>query len=169
METATTGHQRASYALTHHLDEYINAGAVEPDMHQRVRAVGHEHVTAEHTSTFELTSDDWLTPAGDCILGVESSEVPATFDDDFVSACRSRDAKITVRLRVDDLQQVIEGRGHPDLTFESERSMVVRTSEYVDDRTVVIDASAAAADVDRDIVDRLKAGADLDCLLRVEG
>ena len=46
-------------------------------MEQVVRAGGHENVTAEHGSTFEVTSDDWMTPAGDCILAVEADAVPA--------------------------------------------------------------------------------------------
>jgi hypothetical protein len=137
-------------------------------MRQRVRAVGHPNVTAQHTSTFELTSDDWLTPAGDCILGIEAEPAPAAFDEGFVEACRSETARITATLRVEGTEQVITGRGHPDLTFESDRSMVGRTSEYVDDRTVMIDADTPAAGVDRDIVDALADGAVLDCSFEVE-
>lgn len=136
-------------------------------MKERVRARGHEHVRAEHASTWELTSDDWLTPAGDCILGVEADRVPADFDDAFVDACRDRTAMVEARLRVDGHEQVIVGSGHPDITFESDRSLVARTSNYVDDRTVMVGADAAAADVDRAIVDALADGAELECVLRV--
>ncbi len=135
---------------------------------QRVRAVGHGNVTAEHTSTFEFTSDDWLTPAGDCILGLEATPVPAAFDDDFVEACRSAEAKITATLHVDGSEQRIEGRGDPELSFEDDRSMVVRTSEYVDDRTVMIGADTAAVGIDREIVDALAAGETLECTFEVE-
>ena len=86
-------------------------------MEQLVRARGHEHVRAEHASTWELTSDDWLTPAGDCILGVEADTVPADFDEAFVAACQDSGAVIEATLRVDGHEQVIEGSGHPDLTF----------------------------------------------------
>lgn len=137
-------------------------------MKQRISAAGHENVTAEHESTFELTSDDWLTPAGDCILAVEADTVPAAFDDAFVSACQSHEATITATLRADGHEQVIEGRGHPDLTFESDRSMVGRTSDYVDDRTVMVRADAAAADLKRAFVAALADGAALECTLAVE-
>ncbi|QLD88472.1 DUF371 domain-containing protein [Natronomonas salina] len=137
-------------------------------MEELVRATGHENVGAEHASTFELTSDDWLTPAGDCILAVEADAVPADFDEAFVEACRSSEATITATLRADGHEQVIRGRGHPELTFESDRSLVGRTSDYVDDRTVMVAADAAAADVDRALVDALAGGADLECVLRVE-
>ena len=137
-------------------------------MNQRVRATGHEHVTAEHTSTLELTSDDWLTPAGDCIVGLEATPTPADFADQFVRACQSRDATITATLRVGGDEQVIEGRGDPALTFEDDRSMVLRTSDYVDDRTVMLEADTAAAGLDRDIVEQLADGGELECLFAVE-
>ena len=137
-------------------------------MEQVVRAGGHENVTAEHGSTFEVTSDDWLTPAGDCILAVEADAVPAEFEDAFVAACQSKKATVTATLQAGGNEQVIEGRGHPGLTFDGDRSMVVRTSEYVDDRTVMVGADAAATDLDRGLVAALADGADLECVLRVE-
>ena len=36
------------------------------------RAWGHENVRATHRSTFEVTKDDYLTPRGDCIVGIRS-------------------------------------------------------------------------------------------------
>ncbi|MFA1611298.1 DUF371 domain-containing protein [Halobellus rubicundus] len=138
-----------------------------------VHARGHENVSAEHASTFEVTSDDWLTPAGDCILAVEADRVPADFDADFVAACRDADATITATLTAttadgDTYTQTITGSGDPDLSFENERSHVGRTSDYVDDRTVLVDADGAAADVDRDLVEALADGADLRFELVVE-
>jgi hypothetical protein len=62
----------------------------------------------------------------------------------------------------------VTGRGHPDLSFESDRGVVARTSEYVDDRTVMIGADAAAVDLDRSLVEALADGADLTLTLAVE-
>jgi hypothetical protein len=44
---------------------------------------------------------------------------------------------------------------------------VVRTSTYVDDRTVAVGADAAAADLDRDLVATLADGVDLTVTLTV--
>ena len=126
---------------------------------ETITAHGHEHVQATHESTFEFTSDDWLTPAGDCILGIEADPVPADFDPAFVSAAQSADATITVTIEAGDHSQTITGRGHPELTFDDDRSMVARTSTYTDDRTVMIDADAAADDIDRELVAELADGA----------
>ena len=122
-------------------------------------AHGHDHVQATHESTVEFTSDDWLTPAGDCILGIEADKVPADFDPAFVDAAQSADAEITVTIEAGDHSQTIAGRGHPELTFDDDRSMVARTSTYTDDRTVMIDADTAAADIDRGLVAALADGA----------
>jgi len=138
-----------------------------PAMEEVVRARGHEHVTAAHASTFELTSDDYLTPAGDCILGIEADRVPADFDEAFVAACRDVDATIAAVIEADGIVATVEGRGDPDLSFESDRSLVGRTSDYVDDRTVMVGADAAAADLDRDLVTALANGADCTMTLRV--
>lgn len=126
---------------------------------ETITAHGHEHVQATHESTVEFTSDDWLTPAGDCILGIEADQVPADFDPAFVDAAQSADAEITVTIEAGDHSQTIAGRGHPELTFDDDRSMVARTSTYTDDRTVMIDADTAAADIDRGLVAALADGA----------
>ena len=131
---------------------------------ETVHARGHENVTAEHASTFEFTTDDWLTPAGDCILAVDADRTPRDFDPAFRTACRDPAATITATITVesdsnDETRSArIVGRGDPDLTLVDDRSMVGRTSDYTDDeRTILVDADAAAADLDRDLVDALSA------------
>ena len=136
-------------------------------MEEIVSAHGHENVSAEHASTFEVTTDDFLTPAGDCILGIEADRAPTDFDSEFVAACQDLDATITITFETDGHEEVVEGRGHPDLTFENDWGMVGRTSDYVDDRTVVVGADKAAGDFDRDLVDALAGGAELVVTLRV--
>ncbi len=137
-------------------------------MDEVVTARGHEHVAATHSSTLEVTSDDYLTPAGDCILGIDADRIPADFDAAFVAACQDADARVTLTLAADGHRERITGSGHPDLTFASDRSLVARTSEFVDDRTVMVAADAAAADVDRDLVESLADGATVTVRLRVE-
>ena len=137
-------------------------------MEEVVHAHGHENVAAEHASTFEVTSDDYLTPAGDCILGVEADRTPADFDPDFVAACQSHDATIVATIEAAGHLERITGGGHPDLSFENDRSMVARTSDYVDDRTIMVNADAAAESIDRDLVDALADGAELTLTLAVE-
>lgn len=137
-------------------------------LEERVRAVGHENVSGEHESTFEFTTDDFLTPAGDCILGIEADKAPADFDPAFVEACRDVDAEITAIIETADFEAEISGRGDPDLSFEDERSLVGRTSTYVDDRTVMLEADMAASDLDRELISVLASAEPVTLRLRVE-
>ncbi|WP_256298634.1 DUF371 domain-containing protein [Haloarchaeobius salinus] len=137
-------------------------------MEEVIHARGHANVTAEHASTFEVTTDDYLTPAGDCILAVDADRAPADFDDAFVAACREPGATITCTVEAGGHADTAIGVGHPDLAFDSGRSMVGRTSDYVDDRTVMLASSISAAGFDRDLVAALAAGADVTVTLAVE-
>lgn len=136
-------------------------------MRETVRATGHEHVRATHASTFEVTTEPALTPAGDCILAVAAHRGPVDFDESFKTACRDAAATVTVVLAAGEHLETVTGRGDPDLTFASPTSLVGRTSEYVDDRTVLVDADTAAADIDRDLVTALSDGASLTATLEV--
>ena len=135
---------------------------------ETIHATGHENVTAEHASTLEVTSDDFLTTAGDCILAIEADTVPAEFGEKFRTACQRSDATITIELEANEHTDRVEARGDPALTHESERSGVVRTSEYVDDRTIAVDADKSARDIDRELVEALASGAALTVTLTVE-
>ena len=137
-------------------------------MEEIIRARGHENVTAEHGSTFEVTTDDYLTPAGDCILAVEADRAPADFDPAFVEACRDADAIISATFEAGGHAETVRGRGDPDLELSSDRSAVGRTSDYVDERTFLLGAEFAAAGFDRDLVAALADGANLTVTVRVE-
>lgn len=137
-------------------------------MQEVVTARGHENVTAQHASTFEVTSDDYLTPAGDCILAIDANRTPADFSDAFLAACQDSEATITVILEADGHREESQGTGHPEFTFTNERSMVWRTSDYVDDRTVGVGMDKSAGDLDRNLVAALADGAALTVTLTVE-
>jgi hypothetical protein len=137
-----------------------------------VRARGHEHVSATHVSTFEVTTDDWLTPSGDCILAVEADRAPRDFSTAFRDMCATTEATITATITVEGPSathtETIVGRGDPGLDLLDDRSLVARTSDYTEDtRTILVGADAAAADLDRDLVRALAVGAPVELRLSV--
>jgi len=133
-----------------------------------IRACGHENVSAKHSSTLEVTSDDWLTPAGDCILAVDADTTPTAFGDEFTAACADANATISMTIEAAGHSDTVTGAGHPNLTHTDTRSLVSRTSTYIDDRTLMINADKAAVDIDRELVDALKTGAAVTVTLTVE-
>ena len=137
-------------------------------MEEVIHARGHENVSAEHASTFEVTTDDYLTPAGDCILAICADRAPADFDPAFVEACRDPEATITFEIEAGGHRESVTGRGDPELEFSNERGAVGRTSEYVDDRTIMLEADHAAAGFDRDLVEALADGVEATVTITVE-
>ena len=117
-----------------------------------LEARGHHNITARHSSTLEITKDQEVTPRGDCIIAVSSTKAAADLDPHLKRAIRSG-CRVTLILVADELGlfELITGRGHPLLTLEDRRSIVVRKSSYVDARTVAIMADKAARDINREI------------------
>ncbi|QLG48065.1 DUF371 domain-containing protein [Natrinema halophilum] len=137
-------------------------------MEEVIHARGHENVSADHASTFEVSTDDYLTPAGDCILAIDANRAPADFDREFVAACQDADATITVTLEADGYRESVTGCGDPALECTNERSAVGRTSDYVDDRTIMLGAEFAADGFDRALVEALAEGAEAIVTITVE-
>jgi len=131
-------------------------------MRCELSASGHANVRATHPSTLELTTEDWLTPAGDCIIGVACTHGCAALPAELRSMAQSSATRISLELAVPLLPSVeIIGHGHPGLRWADPTSMVVRTSDHTDDQTLMIEASHAAADLPRAIVGALASGAPL--------
>ncbi|AAM02870.1 DUF371 domain-containing protein [Methanopyrus kandleri] len=129
-----------------------------------LKARGHENVTGRHRSTFEVTKDPEIGPTADCIIGVRADTACADLPEDFKLMLR-RGARVEVILRAGGTEDRVVGVGHPRMTLQDGRSMVFRTSDYIDDRTVLIRCNKAARDLSRDLVRALK---DPETVLMVE-
>ena len=135
---------------------------------QRVqfKAYGHENVIGEHKTTVELTSEDFLTKQGTCILGVCSDMTLNQLDAKIKSLASLSSTKIVLRMSIDKLSEEITGTGIPGLTYIVSTSLVARTSTFECGRTLMVNADKAASDLNRDFIDRLKVnGAIIECEL----
>ena len=144
-----------------------HTGSTSDELVEIIHARGHEYVSATHTSTFEITTDEYLTPAGDCILAIEADKAPSSFDTDFVSACRDENATITLTVESDGHEHTVVGRGDPTLALTNDRSAVGRTSSYVDDRTILVEADCSANGFDRTLIESLQRGCPVTVTIRV--
>ena len=122
----------------------------------RFQAFGHENVIGNHKTTLELTSEDFLTRQGTCIIGVRSSQTLLHLASEIKTLAASEKTKIVLRLRTRNLEEKIVGRGDPGLTYTDSVSMVTRTSAFVCGRTLMVEADKAASDLDRTFVKILK-------------
>jgi len=116
---------------------------------------GHENVKATHRSTLEITTEDFLTPRGDCIICVSADKALSDLSEDFKKALR-KGARLRVVIRAGDLADELTAYGSPELKLESPVSMVIRKSNYVDGRTLAIRADKSAKDIKRELVELLR-------------
>ncbi|WP_457742366.1 DUF371 domain-containing protein [Thermococcus sp.] len=116
---------------------------------------GHENVRATHRSTLEITTEDFLTPRGDCIICVSADKALKDLNEKFKKALK-RGARLRIVIRAGNLSDELTAHGSPKLTLKSPISMVIRKSDYIDDRTLAIRASKSARDLNRELVKLLK-------------
>ena len=123
------------------------------------RAFGHCNVLATHKTTLEVTKDDDITHAGDCIVAVR-----ADFDPVGLSEFARSHKKARIVLACGDLEEVI----HADLnsSFSDDREIVVRMGEYLSPRTFAVHADKSAKYLDRGFVKALRAGSHVE--VRIE-
>jgi len=120
------------------------------------RAYGHPNIRATHKSTFEITRDRNVTPRGDCIIAVRSECSASLLPNYIKEAIKDDDVKIIIILESGGITEVVNAYGSKDLILESNDSLVVRKSRFVDERTIAIKADKAAKDINRILVDMLK-------------
>ena len=125
-----------------------------------ITARGHTNVKCTHKTTLEITKENYLTSTGDCIIGISADKSMLDFPEDFKERLRNAD-RIVVEILVDDLRDVIVGKGHKDLILNHPTDIVIRKSTYICPRTLMISADKGAKDIDREIVRRLREGSEL--------
>ncbi|OYT60307.1 MAG: hypothetical protein B6U75_02105 [Desulfurococcales archaeon ex4484_217_1] len=132
---------------------------------EHIIAKGHANIKATHPSTFEVTKENWLTPQGDCIIGISASKSPKQFSKEFKNIAKREDAVILAILLSNGAFDYIIGKGSEKLTFKDNTRMVFRKSSYISNNTVMIKANKAARDISRKLIDKLKKGRILHILL----
>jgi len=119
-------------------------------------ARGHKNVQSTHKTTFEVTKEATLTNQGDCIIAVKSTRAVTDLPVEFKEAARKKGARIKITIEIDELKEIVNAKGSPQLQFTHATDLVVRKSSYVCGRTLAIGADKAAIDFSRRLVEKLK-------------
>lgn len=117
-----------------------------------IKAYGHANVRSEHKTTLEITKESHLTPHGDCIVAVGADKGIFELPEEFKEKARDPEAKIQVILRANGMEEKIRGMGHPQLTFTHTTDFVIRKSDFICPRTLMIKADKSSYDLDRDFI-----------------
>ncbi|RLG77175.1 MAG: DUF371 domain-containing protein [Thermoprotei archaeon] len=126
-----------------------------------VKARGHENVKALHRTTLEITRDEYLTPRGECIVGISANKAATHLSEELRDILRRRFSVLIMVLEVEGDKDLVVAQGSPRLTFTDERRMVIRKSGYIAGDTIGVYANKAARDVSRSIVNKLRQGKEL--------
>ncbi|WP_456373303.1 DUF371 domain-containing protein [Methanocaldococcus sp.] len=132
-----------------------------------IRAKGHKNISATHKTTLEITKEDYLTPTGHCIIGIEANKSMLDFTDEFKEKLRNA-KKIIVEIEVEGIKDTIIGEGHKDLILNHPTDIVIRKSNYICPRTLMINANKSAKDINRKIVKKLKEGKKLIFRIKID-
>jgi len=120
-------------------------------------ARGHENIKAEHKTTLEVTKDNYLTPRGDCIIGISSNKGARDLNENLKRIITRDDSYVYIIIYLSkDLYEIIKGRGSSKLTLTNENKIIVRKSNFISDATISINSDKAARDLRRDLIEKLK-------------
>lgn len=133
--------------------ELAAQGAVFRDL---VEFRGHRMVRSTHPTTIEVTTEEYLTESGDCIIGVGASKGCAGLSTAVKEAIRRQGSRVRVRVVVDSLSFEVRAFGDPRLRLSDPHEMVIRRSDFASDRTLAIGADASSRDIPREIVRLLR-------------
>jgi len=117
---------------------------------------GHPMVRSSHRTTIEVTTEDHLTPSGDCIIGVAASKGCAQLDPRTKEALRRSGSSVRMTISVGGRSFVVKAEGDPRLELTNPHDIVIRRSDFASDRTLAVHADSASKDIPREIVRLLR-------------
>ncbi len=136
---------------------YRGAMEIQEILHCR----GHPNVSGRHPTTIEVTTEDHLSPHGDCIVGIGADKGASGLSPRFAKALARDDAILISRFSCQESVMEITSRGNRAMTLDHPADLVWRKSSFVCGRTVGISSDYAAGDFPRDLISLLCNGGNL--------
>jgi hypothetical protein len=119
-----------------------------------IEIMGHPFIQCIHNTTIELTKDNYLTKKGTCILGIKASK--ACYDlNPLLKKKIKNGEKVDVIIKVDEISDSFYGYGNKKLTLLSKKDIVFRKSDFICDRTILINCTKSSNELSRNIIKRL--------------
>ncbi|MFX1280640.1 MAG: DUF371 domain-containing protein [Promethearchaeota archaeon] len=122
---------------------------------ERIYAWGHEKMMCTHRTTIEITKDKNMSKQGDCIIGVSASKACVDLSKKLKIQIKD-EKKIKVILKVDEIQDSFYGYGNRRLQLLDRNDMVFRKSNFICERTALINCSKSSIEIDRDLIKSLR-------------
>ena len=121
----------------------------------KIYAYGHENILCSHKTTIEITKDKDLTKKGSCIIGIKASKACIDLGPKLKENIINEN-KIKVTFKVGKLKDSFYGFGHKSLRLLNKKDIVFRKSNYICDRTILINCTKSSNELNRELVEKLK-------------
>lgn len=122
---------------------------------EKIEFHGHQNIRGTHRNTIELTKSPNISIRADCIIGVKASAACRDLREEMKSHIRAGGI-LDFELRVDNEVFSFLGRGIKGSPLTSREELVIRRSDFQSDRTAAGSSQAAAVDVPRGIIAKLR-------------
>lgn len=113
---------------------------------------GHPNVRSLHSKSIEITKDGYLTPKGDCIIGIKANKACTDLEESIRRGLKSSSAIVKIEVIVGDKSFIIKGRGDERLTMLNPQDIVIRRTNFVCPRTISVLCDKASSDMPRELV-----------------
>jgi len=117
---------------------------------------GHSNVQSLHARTIEITKDDYLTPRGDCIIGIRADKACADLNKVLKEKLKRGMSTVRIEVVVGNESFLVTGAGDERLGLLSSHDIVIRKTNFVCPRTLSIKADKAALQMPRNMVKMLQ-------------
>ena len=113
---------------------------------------GHPNVRSLHSKSIELTKEGYLTPKGDCIIGIKANKACTDLEESIRRGLKSNSAIVKMEVIVEDESFIIKGRGDDRLSMLNPHDIVIRRTNFVCPRTMSVLCDKASSDMPRELV-----------------
>ncbi|MEM5883009.1 MAG: DUF371 domain-containing protein, partial [Candidatus Aenigmatarchaeota archaeon] len=122
---------------------------------EEIIAYGHPNISATHKTTFEITKSGEIRKDADCVIGVKANKACKDLSKEIKEALKEG-KKVEIKISAAGIEDVIIAYGSPALKLSHVEDIVIRKSDFIDNRTLAILANKAACDLKRELVEKLK-------------
>ena len=121
-----------------------------------IHAKGHGNILAVHPTTLEFTKAESLSRRGDCIIAVSADKAMPDLSAGFKERLCRETSALTILIAAGGKADTVNASGSPHLILAHPDEIVIRKSSYICSRTLAVKADKAAADLSKDLVQKLK-------------
>lgn len=135
---------------------------------EEIIAYGHPNITATHTTTFEITKAEEIKKDANCIIAVKANKACKDLSKEMKDALKEG-RKVEIIVEAEGIKDKIVAYGSPALKLTNPEDIVVRKSDFIDNRTLAILADKAANEIKQELIEKLrKAGVKIKITLEIK-